>query len=68
LPPGAKLCGWRHRFGPEAVKNGVGLKTVSARMGHATTRMTEHYLHLTGDAGHMREAAERAVGRRQGAA
>jgi hypothetical protein len=45
----------------------VDLKTVSALMGH-TTRMTEHYVHLAGDVGHLRAGAERAVEGRQGAA
>ena len=63
LPPGAKLYGCRHRFGAEAVKNGVDLPTASALMGHAGTGTTEHYLHVSDDDGHMREAAQRAVGR-----
>ena len=46
----------------------MGLKTVSALMGHASTRMTEHYVHLAGDVGHLRAGAERAVEGWQGAA
>jgi hypothetical protein len=41
----------------------VDLKTVSALMGHTTTRMTEHYVHLAGDYDRLRAAAERAGGR-----
>jgi integrase len=68
LPPDAKLYGCRHRFGTEAVKAGVDLKTASVLMGHTTTRMTEHYIHVTDDVGHMRAGAERAVGGRKGTA
>jgi hypothetical protein len=46
----------------------VDLKTVSALLGHTSTRMTEHYVHLAGDVGHLRAGAERAAQGRQGAA
>jgi hypothetical protein len=37
-------------------------------MGHTTARRTEYNVHVADAAGHMREAAERAVARRRGAA
>jgi site-specific recombinase XerD len=57
LPPDAKLYGCRHRFGSEAVKNGVGLKTVSAMTGHTATRVTEHYARVADDVGHLGQGA-----------
>ncbi len=55
----AKLYGIRHSYGTRAIKSGVDLKTVSELMGHATTRMTEHYLHLAGDYQHLKDAADK---------
>jgi hypothetical protein len=51
-----------------AALNGAGVKAALALTGHTITRMTEYQVHVSDDAGHMREAAERVVGRRQGAA
>jgi integrase len=58
----AKLYGLRHRFGTQAVVNGVDIKTLAELMGHSTTRMTEHYLHLTGQREHLADAMRRANG------
>lgn len=44
----AKLYGVRHAFGTRAIVNGVDIKTLATLMGHETTTMTEHYLHLAG--------------------
>lgn len=52
----AKLYGLRHAFGTRCIKNGVDLKTTSELMGHTTTRMTEHYLHLAGEREHLAAA------------
>lgn len=59
-----KLYGIRHRFGTQSVVNGVDIKTLSELMGHTTTRMTEHYVHLAGHQAHLAAAMQRAVGRR----
>lgn len=62
IPPDAKLYGLRHAFGTRAVMNGVDLKTLAELMGHTTTRMTEHYLHLAGQKAHLAAAMLRANG------
>ena len=64
VPDDAKLYGLRHRFGTEAVVNGVDIKTLAELMGHTTTRMTEHYLHLSGQQAHLAAAMLRANARR----
>ncbi len=43
-----KLYGVRHAFGTRGIVNGVDIKTLATLMGHETTEMTEHYLHLAG--------------------
>jgi len=43
-----KLYGARHAFGTRGIVNGVDIKTLATLMGHETTEMTEHYLHLAG--------------------
>jgi integrase len=67
VPGDAKLYGLRHGFGTRSIVNGVDLKTLSALMGHTTTRMTEHYVHLAGQHSHLASAMRRANGRRPGA-
>lgn len=64
IPQDAKLYGIRHRFGTRAIVNGVDLKTLSVLMGHTTTRMTEHYVHLAGQRQHLASAMRQANGRR----
>lgn len=63
----AKLYGIRHAFGTRAIVSGVGLKTTSELMGHTTTRMTEHYVHLAGQTAHLAAAMQLANARRPGA-
>lgn len=67
VPDDAKLYGVRHAFGTRAIVAGVDLKTTSELMGHTTTRMTEHYVHLAGQTAHLAAAMRLANGRRQGA-
>jgi integrase len=66
VPDDAKLYGLRHAFGTRGILNGVDLKTLAELMGHTTTRMTEHYLHLAGQQQHLADAMRRANGRSQG--
>ena len=61
LPRDCKLYGLRHKYGTNAVVNGVDLKTLAQLMGHTTTRCTEHYVHLAGQTEHLRKAAEAAA-------
>lgn len=68
IPDDVKLYGVRHAFGTRAVVNGgLDIKTVAELMGHTTTRMTEHYLHLAGQPAHLAAAMLRVNARRQGA-
>jgi integrase len=60
LPPDTKLYGLRHAFGTRAIINGVDLKTLAELMGHTTTRMTEHYVHLADQRAHLVAAMLRA--------
>jgi len=63
----AKLYGVRHAFGTRGIVNGCDIKTLAELMGHTTTRMTEHYLHLAGQREHLAAAMRRVNGRRRGA-
>ncbi len=56
IPDDAKLYGVRHAFGTRAVLNGVPLKTLAELLGHTTTRMSEHYVHLAGQHAHLASA------------
>lgn len=67
VPADAKLYGIRHQFGTQSIVNGVDLKTLAELMGHTTTRMTEHYIHLAGRQSHLAAAMRQAVCGRQGA-
>jgi integrase len=67
IPSDAKLYGVRHRFGTTAIVRGVDIKTLAQLMGHQSTRMTEHYLHLAGERRHLAESMRRATERRPGA-
>ncbi len=60
IPADATLYGIRHGFGTRSILNGVDLKTLSQLMGHTTTRMTEHYVHLAGQRAHLADAMRRA--------
>jgi integrase len=67
LPADAKLYGIRHAFGTRGVINQCDLKTLSALMGHTTTRMTEYYVHLAGQRAHLASAMRLVNARRRGA-
>lgn len=61
LPKSCKMYGLRHCYGTEAIKAGVDLVSVSELMGHASTKMTEYYLHVGRDMTHLRVAAAKAM-------
>ncbi len=62
----AKLYGLRHAFGTRAVLNRLDIKTLAELMGHTSTRMTEHYVHLAGQGAHLAAAMLQANGRHPG--
>jgi len=62
IPDDAKLYGLRHAFGTRAILNGVDIKTLSELLGHTTTRMSEHYIHLAGQRSHLAAAMEKVNG------
>lgn len=64
LPEDVKLYGIRHHFGTQSIINGVDIKTLAELMGHTTSRMTEHYVHLAGCQTHLAAAMRQAVGAR----
>lgn len=66
LPADAKIYGLRHRFGTDAIVAGVDIKTLAVLMGHTSTKMTEHYLHLASHPGYLADAMERATKGRRG--
>ncbi len=61
LPDDAVLYGIRHFWGTNSVLSGNDVKTTAELMGHSSTRMTEHYLHLAGETKHLSAAAKRAA-------
>lgn len=67
IPSDATLYGVRHKFGTDAILNGVDLTTTSVLMVHRSVRMTEHYVHLDGEDGHLEQSMRRATSRRPGA-
>ena len=64
LPDDVKLYGIRHHFGTQSIVNGVDIKTLAELMGHRSTKMTEHYVHLAGRQEHLAAAMQRAVASR----
>jgi integrase len=56
IPDDAKLYGLRHAFGTRAILNGVDIKTLAELLGHTSTRMSEHYVHIAGKVPHLLEA------------
>lgn len=60
VPDDAKLYGTRHAFGTRGIIDGqLDVKTLAELMGHTSTRMTEHYLHLAGQHAHLAAAMQR---------
>jgi len=55
LPKGVKLYGLRHRYGTTLAQAGVSLKLLAELMGHTSVQMTEHYVHLAGQADVLRK-------------
>jgi integrase len=60
LPMAAKLYGLRHAWATGMAEAGVDLKTLATLLGHTTVRMSEHYLHLSGNTRRLRETLEKA--------
>jgi site-specific recombinase XerD len=56
IPDDAKLYGLRHAFGTRAIINGVDIKTLAELLGHSSTRMSEHYVHIAGKVPHLLDA------------
>lgn len=61
LPQEVILYGIRHSFGTRAVMAGMNLKILAELMGHTSTRMTEHYVHVAGQINHLRSALSQIV-------
>jgi integrase len=66
LPDDVKLYGLRHHFGTQSIINGVDIKTLAELMGHTTSHMTEHYVHLAGCQKHLAAAMQQAVSGHRG--
>jgi integrase len=66
IPDDAKLYGLRHRYGTAGILAGCDVKTMSELLGHSTTRMTEHYLHVSGRRAHLADATLRVNAQRLG--
>jgi site-specific recombinase XerD len=64
LPRECKTYGLRHRFGTDAIRNGVNLKKLALLMGHTSTRCTERYVHCDEDFDMLKKAAKQALGRK----
>lgn len=62
LPMECKLYGLRHRFGTVVAASGLPMKALADLMGHTSTKMTEHYIHLAGQTDYLREALEQTEG------
>jgi hypothetical protein len=62
LGPKARMYGLRHKFGSDGIRKGVNLKVLAELMGHASTAMTEHYIHIAGDVETMQQGIERMFG------
>src|SRR5262249_52715200 len=59
IPDDAKLYGLRHAFGTRAILNGVDIKTLAELLGHTSTRMSEHYVHIAGKVPHLAAAMDK---------
>ena len=63
----AKLYSVRHAFGTRAIMAGVDIKVLAHLLGHETTTMTEHYLHVAGRRDFLADAMRQVGGLRPGA-
>lgn len=61
ISPKCKLYGLRHRYGTEAIRKGIDIKTLSELMGHTSVRTTEYYIHIAGRVDHLMDAAKKAA-------
>lgn len=59
LTPPATLYGLRHSFGTRSILAGIDPITLAKLMGHASLRMTERYVHLVDQQGHLAGAMQR---------
>ncbi|MDE2107352.1 MAG: tyrosine-type recombinase/integrase [Patescibacteria group bacterium] len=62
LPKDCKLYGLRHRFGTVAALSGLDIKAISELLGHTTTRMSEHYIHVAGNVGYLKRCLGKVEG------
>ena len=65
IPKDCFLYGTRHAFATQGVLNGANLKLLSKTLGHErVSTLEKYYVHVDGEIDAMREAAERAGGKR----
>ena len=65
LPKDCFLYGTRHAFGTQGVLNGANLKLLSKSMGHSSvTTLEKYYVHVDQEIDAMREASEKAGGKK----
>jgi len=68
LDKGVVAYSYRHSFATNGLEQGVPIATMAELLGHTSTQMiSEHYGHLDQKGAHLREAARRAAGQREGA-
>ena len=68
LGGGVVAYSYRHTYATSGLEAGVPVATMAELLGHTSTQMiSEHYGHLDQMTGHLREAARRAGGQREGA-
>ena len=67
LDSGVVAYAYRHTFATTGLEDGVPIATMAELLGHTSTQMiSEHYGHLDQRTAHLREAARRAGGQREG--
>jgi integrase len=66
IPVGVKLHGCRHSFATRLLLAGTELKTTSVLMGHTSTKMCEHYVHIAGETKYLLDALEKGLANRTG--
>ncbi len=68
LDKGVVAYAYRHTYTTAGLEGGVPIATMAELLGHTSTDMiNEHYGHLDQRTAHLREAARRAAGPREGA-